>query len=107
MNTTFNFSSKDQLNAIAALPLQSIKGNTITLTGIAVDNRPDRDGQIVTIGYIKDADNNIYTTISDTVIRGLQALVEYMSEESLDEVDVKIATKKSKNNREFYILELV
>lgn len=107
MNTVFNFTSKDKLNAIAALPLQSIKGNTITLTGIAVDDRPDRDGQVITIGYLKDSEGNIYTTISDTVIRGLVALMDYMCDESLDEIDVKIATKKSKNNREFYLLELV
>ena len=105
--TTLNFSAKDQLNAIAALPLQAIKGTTITLSGIAVDNRPDRDGQVITIGYLKDSEGNIYTTISDTVIRGLLALIDYMSDEGIDEVDVKIATKKSKNNREFYILELV
>ena len=104
---TLNFSAKDQLNAIAALPLQAIKGTTITLSGIAVDNRPDRDGQVITIGYLKDKEGNIYTTISDTVIRGLLALIDYMSDEGIDEVDVKIATKKSKNNREFYILELV
>lgn len=104
---TFNFTAKDKLNAISALPLQSIKGSTITVTGLAVDNRPDRDGVVITVGYIKTADGQIYTTISDTVIRGIDALIDYVCDEDLDSVDVKVATKTSKNNREFYVLELI
>ena len=107
MVNTFNFTSKDTLNAISAQPLQSIKNKTITISGMAIDNRPDRDGQVVVVGYIKTSDGSIYTTISDTVIRGIDALIDYVVDEGVDTVDVKVATKKSKNNREFFVLEVI
>lgn len=104
---TFNFSAKDKLNAVSAAPLQSIKNKTITITGMAVENRPDKNGKVITVGYIKVKDGMIYTTISDTVIRGIDALIDYVCDEDLAVVDVKVATKKSKNSREFFVLELV
>lgn len=101
-----NFTSKDELTAIGALPLQNIKDKTVKIVGLAIDERED-NGRSIKVGYLKTDDEVIYTTISDTVIRGISALVDIMDDDNLEDVDVHIKTQLSNNKREFFLLEMV
>ena len=102
-----NFSKKDELNSIGATSLQEIAGQIINISGIAIDERPDRDGVARDVGLIKTSDGTIYSTISDTVIRGLWSISDYMEDEGLDSVDIRVNQKEAKSGRNFLILQIV
>ena len=46
MIKNFNFTKKDEVNSVSATPLQKAKNEIITVTGAAIAERPDENGEV-------------------------------------------------------------
>lgn len=107
MVKSINFSTKDNFNSIAGVPMQSKAGERITVVGAAIDERPNQDGEIQKVGLLVADDGTVYTGISGTAIRGIDMLIDYMGEESLPSVDIQFVAQESNQGRTFITLKLV
>ena len=96
---TKGFTAKDQFIATTATPIKAVKGNVITVAEVAVSENSDG----VLVGYIKDEDGVIYATISSTIIDQLIPLSEMLEDTT---VDVKVISKVSSSDMEYFMLEL-
>ena len=104
---TFNFTRKDEINAVSATPLQNAKGEIVTVTGCAVSERlDDTTKEPVTVGYLVTKEYGTMSTISKTALRGVEGLVDYMTEENLSECAIAINARKSNGGREFITIEI-
>lgn len=107
---SFNFTRKDEINAVSATPLQNAKNEVVTVKGCAVSERPDeKTGEMLTVGYLVTEEYGTMTTISKTALRGIDLLVDYMSEESengASTCEVAIKASTSKGGREFITIEI-
>ena len=103
---SYNFTRKDEINAVSATPLQNAKNEVVKVTGCAVSERPDeKTGEMLTVGYLVTEEYGTMTTISKTALRGIDLLVDYMTdEESTCMVAIKASTSKS--GREFITIEI-
>lgn len=103
----FNFTRKDEINSVSATPLQNAKGEVVTVVGCAVTEREDNEThEMKTVGLLVTKEYGAMSSISKTAIRGIDMLVDYMTEESLTEVCVAIRAGKSNAGREFITLEI-
>lgn len=107
MIKSYNFTAKDNFNSIAGIPMQSKSGETITVVGAAIDERPNADGEAQEVGLLVGSDGTVYTGISGTAIRGIEMLIDYMKEENLTEVEIQFVSQQSKQGRTFITLRLV
>ena len=104
---SFNFTRKDEINAVSATPLQNAKGEEVTVKGCAISERMDeKSGEMLTVGYLVTEEYGTMTTISKTALRGVEGLVEYMTEENLESCVVAIKAGTSKGGREFITIEI-
>ena len=104
---SFNFTRKDEINAVSATPLQNAKNEVVTVKGVAVSTRPDeKTGEEITVGYLVTEEYGTMTTISKTALRGIEGLVDYMTDENLSECAVAIKASTSKSGREFLTIEI-
>lgn len=103
----FNFTRKDEINSVSATPLQNAKGEIVTVIGCAVTEREDNEThEMKTVGLLVTREYGAMSSISKTAIRGIDMLVDYMTEESLTECAVAIRAGKSNAGREFITIEI-
>lgn len=113
MISAYNFTKKDEINAVSATPLQKVKGQVITVKGAAITERISEDtGEAIKVGLIA-AEEGTFSSISGTAIKGLEMIIDYMIDLEGDNggegvtVQVKINAAKSNAGREFITLEIV
>lgn len=103
----FNFTRKDEINSVSATPLQNAKGEIVTVVGCAVTEREDAEThEMKTVGLLVTKEYGAMSSISKTAIRGIDMLVDYMTEENLTECLVAIRAGKSNAGREFITIEI-
>ena len=108
MVKSFNFTRKDEINSVSATPLQNAKNENVTVIGGAITERPDREtGEPVTVGLLVTDEYGAMSTISKTAIRGIDMLIDYMTEEHLEKCEIKIVAGTSKGGREFITIQIV
>ena len=105
MIKSYNFTKKDEINSVSATPLQKVKGNVLHVTGAAITTRMDENGEEMNVGLLSSQEGT-FSSISATAIKGLDLIIDYMTEED-SAVDVKVNVSKSNAGREFITLELV
>ena len=104
---SFNFTRKDEINAVSATPLQNAKNEVVTVKGCAVSERlDDKTGEPMTVGYLVTEEYGMMTTISKTALRGIDLLIDYMNEENADVCEVAVKSSTSKGGREFITIEI-
>ena len=106
MLKSYNFSKKDEINSVSATPLQKVKGQTLHVTGAAITVRVDEETKEERQVALLAADEGTFSSISATAIKGLDLIIDYMTDEEVS-VDVKVNVSKSNAGREFITLELV
>lgn len=102
---TPNFTAKDKFNLATATPMKEMVDQTISVTDVLVVDRPDKDGVVITNGFMKDVEGNLYCSISPSVIQSLIPLAEILQD--TNPCDVKVISKRSRAGRDYYLLELV
>lgn len=100
---TKEFTAKDMFNSATAMPLKSAVGQTLTITGIWVCERPDLNGEVQTVANIKTEDGTIYGTISDTVIRSVLALPEMLEDGA---VTINVEERPGQKGRSYLVITL-
>lgn len=107
MLTSYNFTKKDEINSVSATPLQKVKGQVLTVRGAAITTRLDEEtGEERKVALLA-TDEGTFSSISATAIKGLDLIIDYMTDETPDSVQVKVNASKSNAGREFITLELV
>ena len=113
MIKSYNFTKKDEINSVSATPLQKAKDQTLNVRGAAITTRVDVEtGEERQVGLLS-TDEGTYSSISATVIKGLDLIIEYMKDLAGDSdaegvtAQVKVKAAKSNAGREFITLELV
>lgn len=101
---TNNFTAKDMFNAATARPLKSAVGQTLTVVGVWVCERPDLNGEVQTVANIKTDDGAIYGTISETVIRSVLALPEMLQEDG--SIAINVEERPGKGGRNYLVITL-
>ena len=112
MINSINFTAKDKVNALAgAVSLKEFAGQTMHVVGAALDNSTDVEtGEVKTVAYLVTMNDNkrvIVSTISGTACESVDAIIDYMTDEHLDAVDVAVNARKSNGGREFLTLTVV
>ena len=108
MVKSFNFTRKDEINSVSATPLQNAKNEKVTVVGGAITERPDRDtGEDVTVGLLVTEEYGAMSTISKTAIRGIDMLIDYMTDENAEKCEILIKAGTSKSGREFITIQIV
>lgn len=107
MTKAYNFTRKDEINAQSATPLQNAKNECVTVTGGAITTRlDDETGDEITVGLIITKEYGAMSTISKTAIRGLDMIIDYMTDETIGELSVMVKSGKSNAGREFITLQI-
>lgn len=112
MIKAFNFTKKDEINSMSSTPLQKVSGNTATVLGCAITERPDEaTGEAKRVGIVVTEEFGTLSTISGTALKSLDMIIDYMTElhDSGDDSSVVVNIKASKSNsgRDFLTLEIV
>ena len=97
MLSSYNFTKKDEINSVSATPLQKVKGQILNVRGAAITIRADEE----------TGEERKVSSISATAIKGLDLIIDYMTDETPDSVQVKVNAAKSNAGREFITLELI
>lgn len=104
---SFNFTRKDEINSVSATPLQNAKNEVVTVTGAAITERADHEtGEALSVGLLVTREYGAMSCISKTAIRGIDMIIDYMTDEELSECAVLIKVGKSNAGREFITLEI-
>lgn len=103
---TWNFNKLDIINAASSITLQDNKGETVTVSGIAMDERPDENGELQLVGLFK-TDRGIMSTISASVLRVIPDIIDYLESEGIAAIDMKINSGTSKQGRDFVTVEFI
>ena len=99
------FTAKDEFNASSATPIKEAKGETLNVKDVMVTEKfDDKENKNVLVGYIKTDDEQIYATISGTIINQLLALVEMVEDGTQT---VLVQSNQSNSGREYFMLKLV
>lgn len=106
MLKSYNFTKKDEINSVSATPLQKAKGEVITLKGAAITIRPDENGEDKEVALLSTVERGMMSGISETAIRSLDLIIDYM-EEVQEDIEVKIKADTSNAGREFITLEII
>lgn len=110
MVKNFNFTKKDEVNSVSATPLQKAKNEVITVTGAAIAERPDENGEVREVALLSTKEHGMMSGISATAIKSLDLIIDYMDdlgEEAKEGVQLKIKSEKSNAGRDFITLEIV
>lgn len=102
---TNNFTAKDIFNSATAKPLKSAIGEVLNIVAIYVCERADLNGEIQVVANLKTDDEEIYGTISDTVVRSVLALPEMLEEEG--SVAIKIEERPGTKGHSYLVATLV
>ena len=98
---SWNFSKIDEINAMSSQSLQDHKGETVTVTGMAVTQRPNVDGEVTDIMLFKTEEYGVMSTISGAVLRIADDIIEYCEEQKVDKISMQINSGVSKAGNEF------
>ena len=72
MIKAFNFTKKDEINSMSSTPLQKVSGNTATVIGCAITERPDEQtGESKKVGIVVTEEFGTLSTISGTALKSL------------------------------------
>lgn len=110
MVKNFNFTKKDEVNSVSATPLQKAKNEIITVTGAAIAERPDENGEVREVALLSTKEHGMMSGISATAIKSLDLIIDYMDDlgdEAKEGVQLKIKSEKSNAGRDFITLEIV
>ena len=110
MVKNFNFTKKDEVNSVSATPLQKAKNEIITVTGAAIAERPDENGEVREVALLSTKEHGMMSGISATAIKSLDLIIDYMDDlgdEATEGVQLKIKSEKSNAGRDFITLEIV
>lgn len=107
MLNSYNFTKKDEINSVSATPLQKVKNEVLNVTGAAITTRMDEETQEERQVGLLSTDKGTFSSISATAIKGLDLIIDYMTDEQAGSVQVKVKSSKSNAGREFITLELV
>lgn len=110
MVKNFNFTKKDEVNSVSATPLQKAKNEIITVTGAAIAERPDENGEVREVALLSTKEHGMMSGISATAIKSLDLIIDYMEDlgdEAKEGVQLKIKSEKSNAGRDFITLEIV
>lgn len=110
MVKNYNFTKKDEVNSVSATPLQKAKNEIITVTGAAIAERPDENGEVREVALLSTKEHGMMSGISATAIKSLDLIIDYMEDlgdEVKEGVQLKIKSEKSNAGREFITLEIV
>lgn len=107
MVKSYNFTKKDEINSVSATPLQKVKNEILTVSGAAITSRMDEETQEERQVGLLATDKGTFSSISATAIKGLDLIIDYMTEENAQSVQVKVNCSKSNAGREFITLELI
>lgn len=99
-----DFTAKDTFNSVGASKLSDI-ATPLTIVGLEIDVRPDKDGVAVETSTLKDNEGKLYGTISPSAIQQIKALGQ-MFEEGMAEATILVVHKKSAQGRDYIQLEL-
>lgn len=102
---TSNFTAVDVFNAATAKPLKSAINQKLNITGVYICERADLDGVVRTVANLKTEEGAIYGTISDTVIRSVEALPEML--ETNGSIAIKVEERDGKAGRTYLVITLV
>ena len=99
------FDAKDIFNTSTARSLNDLEdGTEVTVKGVYVTEKPDKDGVIQPVCYFK-TDDGILGTISNSVISSAVAIPELLTDE--DGLKIRVVKRKSGNGRTYNLIELV
>lgn len=106
-----NFSKKDEVNSVSATPLQKAGAEPLTLTGAAIVERPDENGEVREVGLLATTAGT-YSCISATAIKGLDGIIDYMTDLEGDNelgegIPIRVVKNKSNAGREFLTLQIL
>lgn len=108
MNRTWNFTKKDVINADITKALQELKGTEVEITGIALTEGVDNEtGEVRNVALFKSEEYGIISSISSTVMRMVPQIIDYVEEEDLSSVTIKVLSGVSKEGNEFIHIKLV
>ncbi len=107
MLKSYNFTKKDEINSVSATPLQKVKNEILTVSGAAITTRTDEETQEERQVGLLATENGTFSSISATAIKGLALIIDYMEEEQVQNVQVRVNCSKSNAGREFITLELI
>lgn len=99
-----NFTAKDTFNSVGASKLSDV-ATPITVVGLEIEERPDKEGTLVTTATLKDNEGTLYGTISPSAIQQITALGQ-MFEEGMADATILVVHKKSAQGRDYIQLEL-
>lgn len=107
----FNFTKKDEVNSVSATPLQKAGADLLTVTGAAIVERADESGEVKEVGLLATTVGT-FSSISATAIKGLDGIIDYMTDLEADNelgkgIQVKVVKNKSNAGREFLTLQII
>lgn len=106
INESVNFTKKEMFNLEGANTLQTLVGQTIKVSGVAIGEDIMHDtGEVKATAYIK-TDIGMFSTISETAIRACQNLLDIFSDEPNAVVDIEVSQRKSSKGRDFLVLSM-
>lgn len=97
---TKGFTAKDRFNTASATPIKEAKGTIIKVKDVMVTENTEGEA----VGFLKTSEDDIYATISVTVIDQLVPLIDILQEDG--EQEIAIITKTSEAGNEYFMLEL-
>lgn len=111
MKKAINFTKKDEVNSVSATPLQKAGDDILLVTGAAITERPDENGEVKEVGLLA-TDHGTFSSISATAINGLNGIIDYMTDleadnELGDGIQVRVVKNKSNAGREFLTLQIL
>ena len=110
MIKSINFTKKDEVNSVSAMPLQKAKGEVITVVGAAITTRKDENGEEQEVALLSTLEHGMMSGISATAIKSLDLIIDYMEdlgEEAAEGVQLRIKAEKSNAGRDFITLEIL
>lgn len=99
---TSNLTYVDYFNMKMCKSLQSLVGESVTVTKAAIGEDADKDGEVVQTGCII-TNEGAFGTISPTAIDLIDSLIDILNE-SGQPITVRVEARKTQNNREYLVL---
>ena len=110
MIKSINFTKKDEVNSVSAMPLQKAKGEVITVVGAAITERSNENGEAQEVALLSTLEHGMMSGISATAIKSLDLIIDYMEdlgEDAANGVQLRIKAEKSNAGRDFITLEIL
>ena len=80
MIKSINFTKKDEVNSVSAMPLQKAKGEVITVVGAAITERSNENGEAQEVALLSTLEHGMMSGISATAIKSLDLIIDYMED---------------------------